>query len=93
MGEEPRVVDVGGRGDDRQRDAVGRDRDVVLGPGLAPVGRVRAGQLAAPLGADRTAVNDHVPRGDLRSRAHHPDQDDADAAWQGRGAPVVEAAA
>src|SRR5215218_2082819 len=61
MREEPRVVDVGGRGDDSQREAVGCDHQMVLGPSLAPVGEVGTGQLAAALGPDRTAVDDHVP--------------------------------
>jgi hypothetical protein len=47
------VVDVGGRGDGTQRQAVGRGDDMVLGPGLAAVGRIGAGQLTAALGPDR----------------------------------------
>src|SRR5215211_4565685 len=43
------------------RDAVGRDDDMVLGPGLTAVGGIGAGQLAAVLGADRTTVDHHVP--------------------------------
>src|SRR3712207_9538933 len=77
MGKEPRVMDVGGRGYGGrgyggrgyggrgyggQRDAVGRDHHVVLGPGLAPIRRVRARKFAATLGPDRAAVDDHVPR-------------------------------
>src|SRR5919107_2614628 len=34
MEKEPRIVDVGGRGNDAQRDAVGRRYHVVLGPAL-----------------------------------------------------------
>lgn len=67
MRKEPRVVDVGGRRNDAQRGVVGRDHHVVLGPGLAPVGEVGAGQLAAALGPNRTAVDDHVPVSDLGS--------------------------
>src|SRR3954454_7788848 len=48
MPEEARVVDVGGRGDGAQRQAVGRDDDMVLGPGLAAVGGVGAGQRSPP---------------------------------------------
>ena len=44
----PAVVDVGGRQGHGERDAVGVDDDVALGPRLAPVGRVRPG-LKAPL--------------------------------------------
>ena len=91
--EEPRVVDVGGRGDGGQREAVGRGHDMVLGPGLAAVGGIRPGQLAATFGADRTTVDHDVPRGGLRPRAHHPDQGDMDLVQQGRSAPAVQAAA
>ena len=85
-------MDVGGRGDGGRRDAVGRDHDVVLGPGLAAVGGVGTGQLAAALGPDRATVDDHVP-GDLGSRARHADQDGVDPAQHGRRAPAVQAAA
>src|SRR5215212_8500964 len=91
--EEPRVVDVGGRGHGGQREAVGRGHHVVLGPGLAAVGGVGAGQLAAALGPDRTTVDHDVPRGGLGSRAHHPDQGDMGLVQQGRGAPAVQAVA
>ena len=37
MRQEPRVVDVGGRGNHTQREAVGGGHDMVLGPGLAAV--------------------------------------------------------
>src|SRR3954463_15086865 len=43
--EEPRVMDVGGRGHGAQREAVGRDHYMVLGPGFAAVGGIGAGQL------------------------------------------------
>src|SRR5690349_10747382 len=74
--EEAAVVDVRGRGYGGQRDPVGRGYHVGLGAGLAPVGRVGAGQLAAVLGADRAAVDHHVPGRGLGSRSHHPDQGD-----------------
>src|SRR3712207_116204 len=61
-----------------EREAVGRDHDMVLGSRLAAVGGIGAGQLATALGADRTTVHHHVPGGDLRSRTDHPDQDDMD---------------
>jgi hypothetical protein len=90
MREEPRVVDVGRRRDDGQRNAVGRDRHVIFGAGLAPVGGIGAGQLAAALGPDRTAVHDHIPCRDRGPRAHHADQDNMDLAQHGRGMPVVQ---
>jgi hypothetical protein len=43
--EQQRVVGVGGRQPDRQRQAAAVDQQVVLGAGLAPVDRVRANQL------------------------------------------------
>ena len=52
MPEEVRVVDVGGRGDGAERQAVGGD-DMVLGPGIAPVGGIGAGQRAAALDPHR----------------------------------------
>ena len=53
---------------------------MVLGPGLAAVGGIGAGQLAAALGPDRTAVDHHLPGSSLGSRAHHPDQGGMDPA-------------
>jgi hypothetical protein len=49
--EDNRVVDVGRREPDRQRDALAVDQDVALGAGLAGVGRIRADLLVrtAPL--------------------------------------------
>jgi hypothetical protein len=93
MGKEPRVVDIGGRGHDAQRDAVGRDHDVVLGPSLASVGGIGTGQLAAVLGPDGAAVHDHVPGDGFGSRAYHVDQDGMDLAQHGRAAPLVQASA
>jgi hypothetical protein len=43
--EDQRVVDVGRREPDRQRDALAVDQDVALGAGLAAVGRIRADLL------------------------------------------------
>jgi hypothetical protein len=54
--EEPAVVHVRGAEQERERDAAGVDDDVPLGPGLAAVGRVRAGQLA-PLLAGKDALS------------------------------------
>ena len=93
MPEQARVMDVGGRGNDAQRQAVGRDDDMVFGPGLAAVGGIGAGQLAAVLGADRTTVDHHVPGRGLGSRAHHPDQSTMNPAQQSRGSPIVQATA
>ena len=85
--------DVGRRGDGAQRDTVGRGDDMVLGPGLAAVGGVGAGQLAAAPGPDRAAVDHHVPGRGLGSRAHHPDQGEMNPAQQRRGPPIVQATA
>lgn len=93
MREEACVVDIGCRGNDAQREAVGRGHHMILGPGLAPVGGVGTGQLAAALGADRTAIDHHVPGSGLGSCAHHPDQGDMDPAQHGYGTPVVQATA
>ena len=93
MREEPRVVDVGGRRDRGQGDAVGRDHNVVLGPRLAPVRRIGAGQLAPMLGPYRAAVDDHVPGRGLGPCAHHLDQSGMDLAQQGWSAPGVQATA
>lgn len=57
FGEHPGIMDVGGRGDRAQRQPIARDDDVVLGAALAPVGRVRPGQLATMLGPDAAAVD------------------------------------
>ena len=53
MPKEAGVVDIGGRWDHAQRDAVGCDDDMVLGSGLAPIGGIGSGQLATALGPDR----------------------------------------
>jgi hypothetical protein len=54
--EEAAVVDVGGAEQERERDAAGVDQNVALGPRLAAVGRVRAGELA-PLFAGKEALS------------------------------------
>ncbi|MFZ1428868.1 MAG: hypothetical protein WAS21_19090, partial [Geminicoccaceae bacterium] len=77
-------MDIGGRGDGAQRQAVGGDDEVVLGPGLVAVGGVGAGQRAAALGPHRTAVDHHVPAGGLGPAADHADQGEVRAAQQGR---------
>ncbi|TWA53578.1 hypothetical protein FBZ84_1324 [Azospirillum baldaniorum] len=79
---EPGIMHVGGRRDDRQRQAVGRDDHMVLGPGLAAVGRVRPGQLAAPLGPHRATVHHEVPCGGVGAGARHADEDSMDTAQQ-----------
>lgn len=68
-GEGHRVVHVGGRGDSRDGDAVARDRDVILGAPLAPVGRVQPGQLPAVLGAHRARISVGSPRSMATNRA------------------------
>src|SRR3954451_9683651 len=61
MREKPRVVDIGGGGNGAQRDTLGRDHDMILGPRLTPICGVAPGQLAAVLGPHRTTVDHHVP--------------------------------
>ena len=52
MGQEPRIVDVGGRGNHTQREAVGGDHDMVFGPWLASVRGV--GPVSSPPRLART---------------------------------------
>lgn len=71
MPKEPRVVDVGGREDGAERQAVGGDDDVVLGLGLAAVGGVGTGQLAAALARTEqlsitTSHGARLPRNSVR---------------------------
>ena len=95
IGKHHGVVDVGGRRQGSEWNAVGRDDHVVLRSWLAPVGGIGSGQLAAMLGSDATAVHNDVPRrdGGLRSRARHPDQRGMDAAEKRRAIPVHETTA
>jgi hypothetical protein len=53
MPKEAGVVNISGRWDHAQRDAVGCDDDMVLGPGLASIGGIGSGQLATAFGPDR----------------------------------------
>src|SRR3954466_5535544 len=66
---------------------------MVLGPELASVRGIASGQLAATLGPDRAAVDDHVPCSDVGPRAHHPEQGDMDPAQHGLSTPVAQATA
>src|SRR3954452_13959080 len=63
---------------------------MVLGPELAAVRGIASGQLAATLGPDRAAVDDHVPWSDFGPRAHHPKQGDTDPAQHRGAAPVAQ---
>jgi hypothetical protein len=86
--ENERVVGVGlGRGAS-DRHAVSVDRDVVLGAPLAPVGGVRAGEVAAALGAHGAAVQDQVGM-----PAQHADQQCVHLRQQAGPCPARQAAA
>src|SRR3954454_3424894 len=60
MREKPRVVDICAGGNASQRDTVGRDPAIILGPRLTPICGVGPGHLAAVLGPHRTTVDPHV---------------------------------
>jgi hypothetical protein len=62
---------VGRRQPDRQWHATTVDQQVVLGPGLAPVGRVRAGQLAPRLARTLTLSRLARDQSSWPSRPHH----------------------
>ena len=93
MREEPRVVDVGGRGD-RAPAGCRRSR-----PRRGTWSRPCRGRWDWGRSARRRAwpgpnnCRPPRPKGGLGSRAHHPDQGDMDLAQHGRGAPAVQAAA
>src|SRR3954451_13139500 len=74
--EHGRVVYVRGRGHRAKGEPLGRDDDVVLGSPLASVGRVRAGQIAAVLGADAATVDNdvQVPGGSFGAGPSHTEQ-------------------
>lgn len=78
----------------RRRLVLAGDRDVVLGPPLASVGRVGAGQSATPFGTHRAIVHDQL----RRTAAQEADQQSVQAVQQVRaslprqGAPQRRAA-
>jgi cellulose biosynthesis protein BcsQ len=67
--EQDRVVDVGRGGGAGHRHAVPVHRDMVLGAPLAPIRRVRAGEVAAAFGAHGACIEDQVGMA-----AQHADQ-------------------
>jgi hypothetical protein len=76
MAEQPGVVDVSGRGDRRQGQAVGINDDMVLGARFAAVGWVWSDEITASFGANTATVQHNVARraDSLWSAPDHPDQ-------------------
>jgi len=76
MAEQPSVVDVGGRGDRRQGQAVGINDDMVLGARFAAVGWVWSDEITASFGANAATVHHNVARraDSPWSSPDHPDQ-------------------
>lgn len=76
MTEQPGVVDVGGRGDRRQGQAVGINDDMILGARFAAVGWVWSDEITASFGANAATVHHNAARraDELGSAPDHPDQ-------------------
>lgn len=76
MAEQQGVVDVGGRGDRCQRQAVGINGDMIFGARFAAVGRVWPNEITASFGANAATVHHNAARrtDELRSAPDHPDQ-------------------
>jgi hypothetical protein len=66
---------------------------VILGAALAPVGRVRPGQLAAVLGPDAATVDDHVQLPGGGFGTGHAQQHGMDPRQHGGVAPFAQPAA
>jgi hypothetical protein len=86
--EQDRVVDVGRGGGAGHRHAVPVHRDMVLGAPLAPIRRVRAGEVAAAFGAHGACIEDQVGMA-----AQHADQQGVHLRQQARPRPPHQAAA